>query len=65
MPSLPVFVSICEALGVSPSYLLADMLPNAESQDIAAIMNLCRKATPKQLNMIYAMLNSALEHSEP
>ena len=65
MPSLPVFVSICEALGVSPSYLLADMLPNAESQDIAAIMNLCRQATPKQLNMIYAMLSSALEHSEP
>ena len=64
MPSLPVFVSICKALGVSPSYLLADALPNAESQDIAAIMDLCKQATPKQSNMIYAMINSALGHSE-
>ena len=56
MPSLPVFVSICEALGVSPSYLLADVLPDAKSQDIAAIMNLCRQATPKQLNMMILVI---------
>lgn len=56
MPSLPVFVSICKALNVSPTYPLADMLPDAESQDIAAIMNLCRQAAPKHLNMMILVI---------
>ena len=60
-PSLQVFVALCEALKVSPTYLLADSLPCAESQDLDALLTLCRKATPKQLNMITAMIRSAIE----
>lgn len=60
-PSLQVFVALCEALKVSPTYLLADSLPSAESQDLDALLTLCRKATPKQLNMITAMIRSAIE----
>ena len=59
-PSLQMFVSLCEALKVSPTYLLADSLPGAESRDLDALLTLCRKATPKQLNMITAMIRSAL-----
>ena len=38
-PSLQVFVELCEALKVSPTYLLADSLPGAESQDLDALLN--------------------------
>ena len=60
-PSLQVFVSICSALKVSPTYLLADSLPVAASQDLDALLALCRTATPKQLNMITAMVRSVME----
>ena len=40
-PSLQVFVELCEALKVSPTYLLADSLPGAESQDLDALLTLC------------------------
>lgn len=56
-----MFVALCEALKVSPTYLLADSLPGAESQDLDALLTLCRTATPKQLNMITAMIRSAIE----
>ena len=37
-PSLPVFVELCEALTVSPTYLLADSLPGAASQELDALL---------------------------
>ena len=58
LPSLPVFVSICAALKVSPAYLLADY---PEAQDMDTLLELCQRATPKQMNMIAAMIRSALE----
>ena len=61
LPSLPVFVSICAALKVSPAYLLADSLTYPEAQDMDTLLELCQKATPKQMNMITAMIHSALE----
>ena len=61
LPSLPVFVSICAALKVSPAYLLADSLTYPEAQDMDTLLELCQKATPKQMNMITAMIRSALE----
>lgn len=60
-PSLQMFVSLCEALKVSPTYLLADSLPGAESRDLDALLTLCRTATPTQLNMITAMIRSVME----
>ena len=42
----------------------ADSLPGTESQDLDALLTLCRKATPKQLNMITAMIRSALNSVE-
>lgn len=64
VPSLPVFVTICEELGVSPSYLLAEVLPESENRDIDALMKLCAEATPSQLKTITAMIRGALASIE-
>ena len=61
MPSLPVFISLCQELRVSPSYLLADILPDPEIQAIDEIRELWKTATPRQLKLISAMIRSALE----
>ena len=63
-PSLPVFVSLCRELQVSPSYLLSDELAVPEIQDMDALWELWQTATPKQIKMISAMLRSALDNSE-
>lgn len=64
VPSLPVFVTICKELGVSPNYLLAEALPDSEDQDIGALMSLCSRATPSQLRTITAMIRGALDTIE-
>ena len=63
VPSLPVFVSLCQALNVSPTYLLVEVLPQQGNQDIDALLELLQAATPKQLNMMVSMLRGALEAS--
>ena len=63
-PSLPVFVSLCRELKVSPSYLLSDELAVPEIQDMDALWELWQTATPKQIKMISAMVRSALDNSE-
>lgn len=60
-PSLPVFVSLCEALKVSPTYLLADILPYQGNQDLDALLELAQSATPKQMNMMVSMIRSAMD----
>ena len=64
IPSLPVFVSLCEALNVSPTYLLIEVLPQQGDQDMDALLELLQNATPKQLNMMVSMIRSALEASK-
>lgn len=64
IPSLPVFVSLCEALDVSPTYLLIEVLPQQGNQDMDALLELLQNATPKQLNMMVSMIRSALEASK-
>ena len=61
IPSLPVFVTICKELAVSPNSLLADEIPAASSQDIEALVGLCSTATPSQLRTITAMIRGAIE----
>ena len=60
-PSLQVFVSLCDALRVSPTYLLADNLADSTAKDLDALPELYKSATPAQVNMITAMVKSALE----
>ena len=61
MPSLPVFIPICRGLKASPSYLLFDVLPDLEIKEMDALIELWQTATPKQLKIISAMVQSALD----
>lgn len=63
-PSLPVFVSICRELKVSPSYLLAEILPETEIQEMDAVLELWQKGTPKQIKMVNSMIRSVLDSFE-
>ena len=62
-PSLPIFISICEHLSVSPSYLLSDQLNNDEASEMDILFEIWRKATPKQIKMITSIIRSALENT--
>lgn len=64
MPSLPVFISICRELKVSPSYLLWDILADPEVQEMDALSELWEKATPKQIKMVNSMIRSVLDNIE-
>jgi len=63
-PSLPVFISLCRELKVSPSYLLADILPNPEIQGIDSLLELWQSATPKQIKLINSIIRSVLDNME-
>ena len=56
-PSLPMFVAICEKLQVSPSYLLADSLPNAGNDEIESFF---QSATPQQIKIVRSVIQSVL-----
>ena len=62
-PSLQVFVLLCEALKVSPTYLLAEVLPSMELQNMDVLLELWQTATPKKITMMTSMIRSALEAS--
>lgn len=64
MPSLPVFISICRELKVSPLYLLADILSDPEIQEMDVLSELWEKASPKQIKMVNSMIRSALDNME-
>ena len=60
-PSLPVFITICQNLGVSADYLLAgDLLPDSAGS-MEHLQTIMEKATPQQMKLTTAMILSALE----
>ena len=60
IPSLPVFVLLCQKLKVSPSYLLSETFESSDMQEMEALFELWQQATPTQLRLISAMVKSAL-----
>ena len=64
IPSLPVFVTICKELRVSPSYLLADVLEGSGATDLDELTELLKNATPSQIRMMTAMIRAALGATE-
>ena len=60
-PSLPVFVTICQQLHVSPHYLLSADLETVKHHDNAQLHKLLESATPKQTDLIFTMIQAALE----
>ena len=60
-PSLPLCVSLCSELRVSPYYLLAEQLPEPEIGEMDALWELWNKATPQQIRIVSSMIRSALD----
>lgn len=60
IPSLPVFVTICNELKASPSYLLADALTTSDARDMDILFEMMNKVTPTQMRMITAIVQAAL-----
>ena len=64
MPSLPVFVDICNALKISPDYLLQDMLVENEVSTIRKLAELWKNASPSEQEIATAMICAVLERSK-
>ena len=64
MPSLPVFINICNALKISPDYLLQDALESNEVTKIRELAELWEKASPSQQKIAAIMIQAVLEYRE-
>lgn len=60
VPSLPVFVLLCEQLRVSPNFLLKDTLADNEYTEIEQLARLFKTASPQQMKLISAMIRAAV-----
>lgn len=65
IPSLPIFVSLCQELKVSPNYLLKDTLKENEYSGVAELAALLNAASPSQIKLATAMIKCALDTIEP
>lgn len=63
-PSLPVFIAICNALKISPDYLLQDVLTENEIRRIKELSELWKNTSPRQQEIATAMIRAVLEHKE-
>lgn len=63
-PSLPVFISICNALKVSANYLLQDELEVSEISNNEELETLWENADPSQYELVMAMVKAALKQIE-
>ena len=64
MPSLPVFIDICNALKISPDYLLQDELGENEISKIKELEVLWKDVSPSKQELALAMIKAVLEHNE-
>lgn len=60
IPSLPIFVSLCQELSVSPNYLLQDTLRENEYSDVEELAALLNAASPSQLKLATALIKCAV-----
>ena len=64
-PSLPVFTDICNALQISPAYLLKDSLSKNEYEQLGELTLLWEQASASQIELVTAMIKAALEYRRP
>ncbi len=64
MPSLPVFIDICNALQISPDYLLQDELGENEISQIKELEVFWKNVSPGKQEFAISMIKAALEHNE-
>lgn len=60
VPSLPVFVLLCDQLKVSPNFLLKDILSDNEYSSFEELEHLLKTASPDQIKLITAIIKAAL-----
>ena len=58
-PSLPLFVTLCNQLKVSPDYLLNGVVGSGIEYSAEEISDLVQAASPSQLSLIVAMIKAA------
>lgn len=63
-PSLPVFIDICNALKISPDYLLRDHLSENEISRIHEIESLWENTSPTTQEIALTMIGALLQHEE-
>ena len=61
LPSLPVFVQICNSLRVSPNFLLVDSLKWDDDDKISALETRLRSLSPRQLNIAAETINTLID----
>lgn len=61
IPSLPVFINICNSLKISPDYLLQDSLEGNEVSQIRELTELWENTLPGQQEIAVAMIRAVLE----
>lgn len=62
VPSLPVFIAICNSLNISPDYLLQDELSFNEISEIRELEALWKGVSPSKQALAGAMIKAALKH---
>ena len=60
LPSLPVFVRMCNELRVTPNFFLTDSLLWEEEDEIAAIDSKLRALSPRQLRTVVGTINTLI-----
>jgi len=61
-PSLPLFVTICNTLRISPDYLLQDSLDENEKDEMIRLSERLQHLNTKQLSAVNAMIDTLLTH---
>lgn len=64
IPSLPMFVTLCYELEVTPNYLLADVFADNAGEGMDELIDLWEKATPEQLKMVVSIIRGVLDNMD-
>ncbi|MDE7133428.1 MAG: helix-turn-helix domain-containing protein [Lachnospiraceae bacterium] len=64
VPSLPVFINICNALKISPDYLLQDSLANNEISKIRELTELWENTSPGEQEIAAIMIQAVLDRKK-
>ena len=63
-PSLPIFIAICNALKISPDYLLQDVLVENEISRIKELAERWEGTSPKEQEIATAMIRAVLDRNK-
>ncbi|MCG8542336.1 MAG: helix-turn-helix domain-containing protein [Clostridia bacterium] len=64
-PSIPVFVRLCNALGISPEYLLKDSLDEIDEPDnLKSLYNKIKGLTPNEIELAMDILEDITKHRQ-